>query len=150
MNASIPQLTTLLAQQCSYTRSAETISIHTDALRPEFTILLARQYSYTRSVEIIFVPTDALCILTDTSGTTTSSDTLQSLAISTHTFARRWQHARGLRLALALLHSPNVGNALGGCASYWHSYIHSMLAIRSGAAPSNPMLATRSRAMLTC
>jgi hypothetical protein len=81
-------------------------------------------------------------------------------------FSRHWQHARGLCLALAFIrlalatrsgaapridiYSPGVGNTLGGCVSHWHSYIHSMLATRSGTAPSNPMLATRSWATLTC
>jgi hypothetical protein len=44
-----PQFTTLLARQRSYTRSAETISILTDASSPQLTTLLARQCSYTRS-----------------------------------------------------------------------------------------------------
>jgi hypothetical protein len=63
---------------------------------------------------------------------------------------RRWQHARGLRLALAFIrpalatrlgvvprigiHSPSVGNTLGGYASNWHSFVPA-LATRSGAAP---------------
>jgi hypothetical protein len=122
--------------------------------------------SDTRSAEIISILMDALHILTDASGTTPSLNTLRGLAISTHTFARCWQHARGLRLALAFIrptlatcsgstphigiHSPGVGNTLGGYTSYWHSYIHPTLAIRSGVASSNPMLATCLRTMLTC
>jgi hypothetical protein len=51
---------------------------------------------------------------------------------------RRWQHARGLRLALAFIrpalatrtraaprigiYSPDVGNTLGGCASHWNLF----------------------------
>jgi hypothetical protein len=74
----------------------------------------------------------------DASGTTPSSDTLRGLAISTRTFARRWQHARGLCLALAFIrvalathsgtaprigiYSPGVSNTLGGCASHWHLF----------------------------
>jgi hypothetical protein len=57
-----------------------------------------------------------------------------------HLFARRWQHARGLRLKLAFLRSC-IGNTLGGCASNWHSFAPA-LTTRSGAAPYNPMLAT--------
>jgi hypothetical protein len=34
---------------------------------------------------------------------------------------RRWQHARGLRLALAFIRL-GVGNTLGGCSSHWHSF----------------------------
>jgi hypothetical protein len=84
------------------------------------------------------IPTDALRILTHASGTTPSPDTLRGLAISTHTFARRWQHARGLRLALVFTrsalatrsgaaprignYSPGVGNTLGGCTSHWHLF----------------------------
>jgi hypothetical protein len=109
------------------------------------------QRSYSRSAEMISVPTDALRILTDASGSTSSPDTLRGLAISTHTFVpvlatcsgvaphidiyspgvgntlggcaslwhlfvRCWQHARGPRLALAFLYSPDVGNTLRGCA----------------------------------
>jgi hypothetical protein len=55
-----PQLATLLARQRSYTRSAEIISVPTDALSPRLTTLLARQHSYTHSAEIISVSTDAL------------------------------------------------------------------------------------------
>jgi hypothetical protein len=156
----------MLARQRIYTRSAETISVPTDKLSPQFTILLARQRSYTRSAEIISILMDTLHILTDASGTTPSLNTLRGLAISTHTFARCWQHARGLRLALAFIrptlatcsgstphigiHSPGVGNTLGGYTSYWHSYIHPTLATRSGVASSDPMLATCLRTMLTC
>jgi hypothetical protein len=39
---SSPQLTSLLARQRSYTRSAETISVPTDALSPQRTTPLAR------------------------------------------------------------------------------------------------------------
>jgi hypothetical protein len=135
--------------------------------------LLALQRSYTRSAEMISVPTDALRILTDVSGTTPSPDTLRGLAISTHTFApaletcsgvvpriaiyspgvsntlrghashwhvfvRCWQHAWGLRLTLAFIqlalathleaaprigiYLPGVSNTLGGCASHWHLF----------------------------
>jgi hypothetical protein len=128
-----PQLATLLARQRSYTRSAETISVPTDAISPQLATLLARQRSYMCSTEIISVPMDALCILTDASGTTPSPDALWGLAISIHLFARRWQHARGLRLVLVLLR-PGVGNTLGGYASYWY-YFAPALATRLGAAP---------------
>jgi hypothetical protein len=84
------------------------------------------------------------------SGTTPSPDTLWGLASSTHTFARRWQHARGLCLESAFLYpgvgntlrgcssnrhsfTPGVGNTLGGCASHWYSFALA-LATRSGAA----------------
>jgi hypothetical protein len=103
-----PELTKLLARQCSYMHSAEIIFIPTDALSPELTTLLAQQRSYTRS-ETISVPPDALSILTDASRTAPSPDMLRGLAISTQSF------------------TP-------------------VLATRSGAAPSNPMLATRSGA----
>jgi hypothetical protein len=79
MDALSPQLATLLARQRSYTRSAEIISVPTDALSPQLAILLARQRSYTRFAEIISVLTDALSILTDASGTTPSPDTLRGL-----------------------------------------------------------------------
>jgi hypothetical protein len=52
---------------------------------------------------------DVLSILTDASGTTSLPVALRGLVISIHSFARRWQHARGLRL--------DVGNTLGGSAS---------------------------------
>jgi hypothetical protein len=42
-------------------------------------------------------------------------NTLGGFASHWHLFARRWQHARGLRLKLAFLR-PCVGNTLGGCA----------------------------------
>jgi hypothetical protein len=139
-DTSSPQLATLLARQRSYTRSAEIIFVHMDASSSQLATLLARQRSYTRYAKIISVPTDALSILTDASDTMLSPDTLRVLVSSTHTFARRWQHARGLRLAWAFLH-PGVGNTLGGCASNWH-FFAPVLATYSGAAPYNPMLAT--------
>jgi hypothetical protein len=131
-----PQLTTLLPRKHSNTRSAEIISVPMNALSPQLSTLLAQQRSYTHSAEIISIPTDALSILTDVSGTTPSPDMLQGLASSTHTFARRWQHAQGLRLvfirpALATrsgapprirIHSPNVGNTLRGRTLHWHSF----------------------------
>jgi hypothetical protein len=55
-----PRLATLLARQCSYTGSAEIISVPMDALSPRLATLWARQHSYTRSAEIISVPIDAL------------------------------------------------------------------------------------------
>jgi hypothetical protein len=64
MDASSPQIATLLARQRSYTRSAEIISVPTDALSPQLATLLARQRSYMRSAEIISVPTDADEVLT--------------------------------------------------------------------------------------
>jgi hypothetical protein len=88
-----------------------------NALSLQFATLLAQQRSYTRSAEIISVSMDALSILTDASGTTPLPDTLRGFATSTHILAsalatrsgaalqidihspRRWQHARGLRLA---------------------------------------------------
>jgi hypothetical protein len=133
-----PQLATLLARQCIYTCSAEIISVPPNASSPQLTTLLAQQRSYTRSAEIISVPTDASSILTDASGTKPSPNTLRGLVSSTHTFARRWQHARGLRLAVVFIcpalstrsgaaprsgvHSSSVGNMLGGCASQWCSF----------------------------
>jgi hypothetical protein len=122
-----------------------------DALSPQLATLLAQQRSYTRSAKIIFVPTDALSILTDASGTTPSPDMLRGLATSTHIFASalatssgarphigihstwRWQHARGLRLALVFFR-PDVGNTLGGCATHWYSFA-SALVTCSGAVP---------------
>jgi hypothetical protein len=84
-------------------------------------------------------------------------NTLGGCASHWHSFARRWQHARGLRLALAFIrpalairsgaapriaiHSSGVGNTLGDCALNRHSFAP-VLATRSGAAPYNPMLAT--------
>jgi hypothetical protein len=65
---------------------------------------------------------------------------LEGCASNWHSFARRWQHARGLRLEFAFLR-PSVGNTLGGCASNWHSFAPALVT-RSGAAPYNPMLAT--------
>jgi hypothetical protein len=114
-------------------------------ISPQLATLLARQRSYTRSAERIFVSTDAVSILTDASGTTCSPDMLRGLATSTHTFARRWQHARGLRLALAFIrpvlaaprigiYSPGVRNMLGDCASHWYSFVPA-LATHSGATP---------------
>jgi hypothetical protein len=100
-----------------------------DVLSPRLATLLA-QRSYTRSAEIISIPTDALCILADALGITPSPDTLLGLAISAHTFTH-WQHARGLRLTtrcwqhtwglrlhanLSIHLAPGVGNTLGGCA----------------------------------
>jgi hypothetical protein len=71
--------------------------------------------------------------------------------------ARRWQHARGLRLDIGIpsldigIPSLDIGNTLGGCASNWHSFtqrwqharglrlelafLHSTLATRSGVVP---------------
>jgi hypothetical protein len=78
-------------------------------------------------------------------------NTLGDCASQWHLYVQRWQHARGLRLALVFIcptlatrsgdvprigiYSPDVGNTLGGCASHWLSYIHPTLAIRSGVAP---------------
>jgi hypothetical protein len=114
MDASSPQL---LVWQRSYTRSSETIFIPMDALSPQFTTLLARQCSYTRSAEIISVPTDALHILTDMSGTMPSFNKLRSLANSTHRpmFATRSGAAPHIGI-----YSPSVGNMLRDCALHWN------------------------------
>jgi hypothetical protein len=65
-------------------------------------------------------------------------NTLGRCASHWHLFAQRWQHARGLRLAIAFIrpalatrsgaaprigiYSPDIGNMLGGCASHWHLF----------------------------
>jgi hypothetical protein len=84
-------------------------------------------------------------------------NTLGGFASHWHLFTRRWQHTRGLRLALASIrpalatrsgaspridiYSPGVGNTLGGCTSNWHSFAPALVT-RSGTVPYNPMPAT--------
>jgi hypothetical protein len=92
-------------------------------------------------------------------------NTLGGFASHWHLFARRWQHARWLRLELASIrpvlatrsgasprigiYLPGVGNTLGGCASNWHLFArHRQHArgLRLALASIRPALATHSGA----